>query len=71
VIRSWRFPFDLLVMLFGTCMPSVTSMMHKEMHEGAGEERQPDEHTEDMGSVLGEQKRARDDGKSYEYQPCS
>jgi hypothetical protein len=46
-------------------------MMHKEMHEDASEERQPDEHTEDMGSVLGEQKCARDDGKSYEYQPCA
>ena len=53
-------------MLFMTCMPSVSSMpmMHKEMHEGAGEERQPDERTEDMGSVLGEQKRDGYDGKS-------
>ena len=60
-------------MLFVTCVPSVTSMpmMHKQMHEGASEERQPDEHTEDMGSMLGEQKRARDDGKSNEYQSCA
>jgi hypothetical protein len=42
-------------------------MMHKEMHEGTSEEREPNEHTEDMGSVLGEHKRAGDDGKSYEY----
>jgi hypothetical protein len=55
-------------MLFVTCVPSMP-MMHKEMHEGAGEERQPDEYSEDMGPMLGEQKRARDDGKSYEYKP--
>ena len=55
------------------CVPSVTSMpmMHKEMHEGAGEERQPDEYSEDMGPMLGEQQRARDDGKSNEYQSCT
>jgi hypothetical protein len=60
-------------MLFVSCVPSVTSMpmMHKQMHEGASEERQPDEHTEDVGPVLGEQKRARDDGKSNEYQSCT
>jgi hypothetical protein len=54
-------------------MGSVTSMpmMHEHMHEGAGEQRQPDQHAEDMGSVLGEQKRTGDDGKSYEYQPCA
>ena len=57
-------------MLFVTCVPSMSSMpmMHKEMHEGASEERQPDEYSEDMGPMLGEQKRARYDGKSYEYQ---
>jgi len=44
-------------------------MMHEYMHKGASEQRQPDEHTEDMGPVLGEQKRACDDGKSNEYQP--
>lgn len=60
-------------MLFVTCVPSMSSMpmMHKEMHEGASEERQPDEYSEDMGPMLGEHKRARNDGKSYEYQPCA
>ena len=60
-------------MTFVTYVPSVTSMpmMHKEMHEGASEERQPDEYSEDMGPMLGEQKRARDDGKSNEYQSCA
>ena len=57
-------------MLLVTCVPSVP-MMHKEMHKGTSEERQPDQHTKDMGSVLGEHKRARDDGKSNEYQPCA
>ena len=60
-------------MLFVTCVPSMSAMpmMHKEMHEGASEKRQPDQHTEDMGSMLGEQKRDGDDGKSYEYQACA
>lgn len=49
-------------------MSSVTAipMTHEEMHERASEERQPDQHTEDMGSVLGEQKRAGDDSESNE-----
>jgi hypothetical protein len=46
-------------------------MMHEEMHEGASEQRQPYEQTEDVGPVLGEQKRAGDDGKSHEHQPCA
>jgi hypothetical protein len=54
-------------MTFVAAMP----VMHEHMHEGAGEERQPDEHTEDVRSMLSEQKRAGDNGKSYEYQPCA
>jgi len=54
-------------------MASVTAMpmMHEHMHEGAGEERQPDEHTEDMGPVFGKQKRAGDDGESNKDKPCA
>lgn len=43
-------------------------MTHKEMHKSASEERQPDEHTEDMRSVLGEQKHTGDDRESNENQ---
>ena len=50
---------------------AAVPMMHEHMHEGTGEERQPYEHTENVRSMLGEQKRARDDGKSNEYQPCA
>jgi hypothetical protein len=47
------------------------SVMHKEMHEGAGEKRQPNEQTKDVRSMFGQQERTGDDGKSYEYQPCA
>ena len=54
-------------------MASVTAMpmMHEHMHEGASEERQPDEHAENMRSVLGEQERAGDDSKSDKDKPCA
>jgi hypothetical protein len=50
-------------------MAAVTTMsvMHEHMHEEAGKERQPDEHTEDMRPVLGEQERAGDQGEANEY----
>ena len=48
---------------------TTMAVMHEYMHKRTSEQRQPDEHTEDMGPVLGEQKCAGDDGKSYEYQP--
>lgn len=47
---------------------ATMSMMHEYMHKGTGEQRQPDQHAEDVGPVLGEQQRAGDDGKSDEYQ---
>jgi hypothetical protein len=50
-------------------MPSVTSMsmMHEDVHEGAGEERQPDQQAKHMSPVLGEQKRAGDQSEANEY----
>ena len=38
-------------------------MVHEHMHERTSEERQPDEQAEDMGAVLGEQKRAGNNGE--------
>ncbi len=54
-------------------MTSVPAMpvMHEYMHKRTSEQRQPDEHAEDMRSVLGEQERAGDDGKPDENQPCA
>ena len=43
-------------------------VMHEHMHQRTSEQRQPDEHTENMGAMFGEQQRAGDDGKSDEYQ---
>jgi len=43
-------------------------MVHEHMHERTSEERQPDQKTEHMRAVLGEQKRAGDNGESDEYQ---
>jgi hypothetical protein len=50
-------------------MPSVTSMsmMHEEMHEGTGQQRQPDQQAEDMRAVFGEQECAGDHSESDEY----
>jgi hypothetical protein len=39
-------------------------MVHEHMHERTGEQRQPDQNTENMGPVLGEQERTSDNGKS-------
>ncbi len=54
-------------------MSSVTSMsmMHEDMHEGAGEERQPDEEAKDMRPVFGKQERAGDHSESDEYKSGS
>ena len=56
--RSWRFPF--------IARPIVAAMpvMHEKMHERAGEQRQPDECTEHMRPMFGEQEGTGDDGKS-------
>ena len=44
-------------------MTSVTTMsaVHEYVHQRAQEKRQPDERTQDMGAVLGEQQRAGND----------
>lgn len=45
------------------------SVMHEEMHEGTGEERQPDQQAEDMRPMFGEQQRAGDHSEANEYKP--
>jgi hypothetical protein len=46
-------------------------MMHEEVHQGAGEQGQPNQQTKDVRSMFGEQERAGDDGKSDENHPCA
>jgi len=48
---------------------TAVPMMHEYVHKRTGEERQPDQHTEDVRPMLGEQQGTGDDCKSYEYQP--
>ena len=50
-------------------MASVTAMpmMHEYMHKGTSEERQPDEQTENVRPVLGEQECTGDSGKPNEH----
>jgi hypothetical protein len=43
--------------------------MHEEVHERAGQQRQKNQHSQDMGAVLGEQKRTADDEKPDEDKP--
>lgn len=54
-------------MFFMICMVTMT-VVHEEMHERASKKRQPDQHPQNMSSVLGKQKRACDDRKSQEDQ---
>lgn len=67
MIRSWRFPFIVLL-----TMASVAAMtvMHEYMHKRTSQKRQPNEHTEDMRSVLGEQECASDEDKPNENKSC-
>jgi hypothetical protein len=52
-------------------MTSMTTVaMHEEVHERAEEKRQPNEYTEDMGAVLGEQQDAANNQKADQHQPC-
>lgn len=46
-------------------MPIMTAMpvMHEHKHEGASEERQPDERSQDMSSMLREHEHAGNDGE--------
>ena len=53
-------------------MTSVTtvSAVHEYVHQRAEEKRQPDECTQDMGAVLGEQQHPGDNQKADQHQPC-
>jgi hypothetical protein len=52
-------------------MTSMTTVsMHEEVHERADEKRQPNEYTQDMGAVLGEQQDAGNNRKADQHQPC-
>jgi len=42
---------------------TTVSSMHEEVHERAKEERQVNERAQDVGAVLGKQKRAGNDDK--------
>jgi hypothetical protein len=50
-------------------MAAVTAM-HEHVHEGASEQRQPDEYSEDVGAVLGKQECAGNDQKPDKDQAC-
>ena len=54
-------------------MAAVTTMpvMHEHVHEGASEERQPDEGAQNVSAVLGEQKRTDNHEKAEQDEPCS
>jgi len=53
-------------------MTSVTTMsaVHEYVHQRAQEKRQPNEYTQDMGAVLGEQQDAGYNRKADQHQPC-
>src|SRR6516164_2940478 len=53
-------------------MTSMTTMsaVHEHVHQRAQEKRQPDECTQDMGAVLGEQQHPGDNQKADQHQPC-
>jgi hypothetical protein len=46
-------------------MVAVTAM-HEHVHEGASEQREPDEYSKDVGAVLGKQECAANDQKPDE-----
>ena len=48
-------------------MPAVPSM-HEQMQQRAGEQQQPRKHSEQMGSVLGEEEKGRDRKKGKQNQ---
>jgi hypothetical protein len=45
-----------------TTVPAV----HEDVHQRAQEKRQPDERTQDMGAVLGEEQRAGNDEEAQQ-----
>src|SRR5215475_10138989 len=49
---------------------SAVSPMHEYVHQRAQEKRQPDECTQHMGAVLGEQQHPRNNQKADQHQPC-
>jgi len=52
-------------------MTSMTTVsMQEEVHKRAEEKRQPNEYTQDMGAVLGEQQNAGNNQKADQHQPC-
>jgi hypothetical protein len=42
----------------------TVSAVHKQVHQRAGEQREPDQQSQNMGLVFGEQQRAGDNQKS-------
>jgi hypothetical protein len=63
----------LLVMSGVATMTTVPAMstVHEQVHEGASEERQPDENAPNVSAVLGEQKRTGNDEKAEQDEPRS
>src|SRR6516165_5667449 len=49
-------------------MAAVMAVVHEHVHQWASKERQPDEQSEHMCPVLGEQQRAGDNQESNEHQ---
>ena len=47
---------------------SAVPSMHEQMQQRAGEQQQPGEQSEQMGSVLGEEEKSRDRKKGQQHQ---
>ena len=54
-------------------MPAVAAMtvMHEQVHERAGEQRLPDESSQDMRAMFGKEQRTADDVEAKQYKCCS
>jgi hypothetical protein len=49
-------------------MMTVSAMMHEDVHQRTGEQRQPNEKSEHVGPMLGEQQNPGDGGEAGEHQ---
>ena len=55
-------------MTFATVMP-VMPVMHEEVHQRTGQEKKPGQRPENMGRVLGQQEKSRDNAKAQGDDP--
>jgi hypothetical protein len=47
----------------------TVATVHEQMHQGTGEQRQPDQHSQHVGLMFGEQQRAGDNQESGQDKP--